>query len=372
MDEDSELFAELNEPHPSDVPLDPRVTPEIFREWRARRFGTTNPERMNNPLWEWLIRCKIAAYWANNRFDGPNALDAGPGWCFQRFGQSSTTLPDGRVVLIAGEHEDYYDPDFCIYNDVVVLHPDGGIDIYGYPREVFPPTDFHTATLIGNRIVIVGSLGYMDERKPGVTQVRVLDLETFSITSPPPATGTPPSWINGHRAQLNDEGTSILVSGGSNQDVVENINDWSLRVADWHWTQVTDRQWPRWEVKRSDGGRNHLFEYGQEIWARDYPQWATPTTPPLAERIGIEPNLKAFEGLYVPPIPHTKVPANEEDHGTHRILLAGVTVRYVENPGSIHMTVEGELPAETLDALKSDLLEKLTALENTPCELQPL
>ena len=38
-------------------------------------------------------------------------------------GRSTVWLPDGRVVLIAGEHEDSYDPDFCIYNDVVVIQP---------------------------------------------------------------------------------------------------------------------------------------------------------------------------------------------------------------------------------------------------------
>ena len=98
-------------------------------------------------------------------------MDAGPGRCFDRFGQSSNQLPDGRVVCIAGEHEDSYDPDFYIYNDVVIQQPDGRIDIFGYPREVFPPTDFHTATLVGNRIVLIGSLGYPDERRPGETPV---------------------------------------------------------------------------------------------------------------------------------------------------------------------------------------------------------
>ena len=44
----------------------------------------------------------------------------GPVWCFSRFGTSLTELPDGRFVQIGGEHEDFYDPDFCIYNDVTV------------------------------------------------------------------------------------------------------------------------------------------------------------------------------------------------------------------------------------------------------------
>jgi hypothetical protein len=38
----------------------------------------------------------------------------GPAWCAARFRQSRTTLADGRVIRIAGEHEDYYDADFFI------------------------------------------------------------------------------------------------------------------------------------------------------------------------------------------------------------------------------------------------------------------
>ena len=100
------------------------------------------------------------AYQATQLLGGPSALEAGPGWCFDRFGQSTTVLPDGREVLIAGEHEDYYDPDFFIYNDVVVRAPDGKVAIYGYSKEAFPPTDFHTATLLPDSIVLIGSLGY--------------------------------------------------------------------------------------------------------------------------------------------------------------------------------------------------------------------
>ena len=148
------------EPDDTETPIDPAVTADLFREWRTPRFGRANPERMNNPVWEWLIRSRLDAYSATQKLSGSSALEDGPGWCFNRFGQSSTKLPDGRTVLIAGEHEDHYDPDFNIYNDVVVRHPDGKVDIFGYPVEVFPPTDFHTATLVGSRIIIVGCLGY--------------------------------------------------------------------------------------------------------------------------------------------------------------------------------------------------------------------
>jgi len=67
---------------------------------------------------------------------GPSSFSVGPAWCFERFGKSETTLPEGRVVHIAGEHEDHYDPDFYIYNDVIVIGRDGSIAITGYPREI--------------------------------------------------------------------------------------------------------------------------------------------------------------------------------------------------------------------------------------------
>ena len=76
-----------------------------------------------------------------------------------RFGQTLTRLPDGTVVEIGGEHEDSYDRDFCIYNDVFVHGSDGSIAILGYPEATFPPTDFHTATYIGNWIYIIGGHG---------------------------------------------------------------------------------------------------------------------------------------------------------------------------------------------------------------------
>jgi hypothetical protein len=134
-----------------------------------------------------------------------------PTWCPERFGQSLTFLPDGRIVQVAGEHEDSYGPDFCIYNDVFVHHPDGRIEIYGYPRETFAPTDFHTATLVGNQVFLIGSLGYQSERKRGHTPVYALCTDDMRIQRID-TTGQGPGWISRHRAQL--LGDSIVVWGG--------------------------------------------------------------------------------------------------------------------------------------------------------------
>jgi hypothetical protein len=136
-----------------------RISQETFLEGRHRRFGQANPEVMKIEFWEAMVRSGISAYRAQSIMGHSYGQDGEPVWCFDRFGRTITELPDGRFVEIGGEHEDSYDPDFCIYNDVVVHQGDGTFQILGYPRHVFPPTDFHTATLVGGDIYIIGGLG---------------------------------------------------------------------------------------------------------------------------------------------------------------------------------------------------------------------
>jgi ankyrin repeat protein len=185
------------------------VSRDEFLKDRSRRFGRHNPEKMHVPFWEGMIRSGMNAYRAAKLFGGPGPK---PTWCAQRFGQSMTFLPDGRIVQVAGEHEDYYDPDFCIYNDVFVHDPDGTIHIYGYPEEVFPPTDFHTATLIGSHIYLIGSLGYGGTRHYGETPVYRLDTDTFHMERLE-TTGNKPGWIYKHRT-IQSGTHEIQVSGG--------------------------------------------------------------------------------------------------------------------------------------------------------------
>ena len=365
--------------------IDPAVTTELFLKWRSPRIGTSNPERMNNPVWEWLIKSRANAFLVNRRLQGPSPLEAGPGWCFERFGQSSNQLPDGRVVFIAGEHEDSYDPDFYIYNDVVIQHPDGRIEIFGYPREVLPPTDFHSATLVSNRIVLIGNLGYPDKREPGRTPVLLLDLETLAI-SVAQTSGTPPGWIHEHKATLSDDGRSILIQGGKldrggeDKSLVENIDDWRLHLSDWRWERLTERRWPRWEVRRKDGELNHLFDYQQAVWAKKISELEKANAelapfkkelkiPPVEQELGKPLDLELYGRLYKPAVAHEPVAPSDDEHNVVRIKVKDVIVRYVEEVDAIQLTVEGDLPQQTLDALTGDLLDKFSKLENTPCKL---
>lgn len=175
-------------------------------------FGITNPERMDQPFWKAMVRCGWSAYQGAAHFEDSSFGRSEPVWSHQRFGMSITPLPDGRFVQIAGEHEDHYDPDFYIYNDVFIHDGRGNFEILGYPREVFPPTDFHSATLVGEWIYIIGNLGYLDERRSGHTPVFRFHVESGKIETVP-ASGECPGWIHSHEAILEKAGT-ILISGG--------------------------------------------------------------------------------------------------------------------------------------------------------------
>lgn len=244
-----------------------KITKEVFEQQRRPRFGTANPERMALAFWEWMIRGgteeeakqrgarhagvitrdrklkNINGPWRARDFFGiPLCREEGPIWTFDRMGATRTQLPDGRTICIGGEHEDYYDPDFCIYNDVIVF-ADDRIDIYGYPKEVFPPTDFHTSTSVQNRIVIIGGLGYPGTRRPGNTPVYELELSGYTI-SRIDTFGEMPGWIYEHSAEW-DGNHSIRVTSGTkvegpaeNEEHRPNEEQYTLDLRSFQWSRI--------------------------------------------------------------------------------------------------------------------------------------
>jgi hypothetical protein len=377
--------ADEHDPESAGEPA-PAITPAMFAEWRAPRLGASNPERLTNPVWEWLVRSEHSAYSASRHFGLASDVCREPGWSFARFGRSTTMLEDGRTVLIAGEHEDAYDADFFIYNDVVVTQPEGSIEIFGYPRDVFPPTDFHSATLLGDRIVIVGNLSYPANRIPGSTQVLLVDLDSFATTLVR-TSGESPGWIHRHSAELTDGAQAIVIRGGlvdtgdgPYAEFRDNGDDWRLDLPSWRWERMTNRHWRQWQFARVDKRPNHLWRLRSQLQLRGV-RWASEhrerMQAMLAEEAGAlkaaygaEPDLGLFATLFVPPVEHeSRAPADDE-FGTHRIGIDGVVVRYVEKQTSVKLVVEGILPERTLSALVTDLREKLSALERTAYEVR--
>ena len=331
---------------------------------------------MQNPFWKWCVRNQGSAYAANEKFDGPDSISNGPCWCFDRMGQAHVELPDGRDVYIAGEHEDHYNPDFYIYNDVVII--DGNqIEIFGYPKTIFPPTDFHSATRVESDIFLVGSLGYPGDRVPSKTQVLRLNVETWQISNVQ-TTGALPGWIHDHTAVHSDNENAIIVSGGKllGERILENVDDYKLCLKTLSWTKLTDRKWGRWILEREDGGANKLWEIRSASWNREFgismgDQLDDTLSDLPADLVSeLTPNASneqvgQIKTLYQSPFTNAIAIEDDENCGRYRLDIEGTTVRFDEDMYSIVVTVEGHLPTKTIDAVLSNLQNRLSDIENT-------
>ena len=337
----------------------PEVNSELFLEWRDAKRGEFPGEIMTNPVWRWLIDSNISAYRANAHFEGPSSYDGNAGWCFNRFGRTLTELPDGTKILIAGEHEDSYDPDFFIYNDVVIAHPDGQIEIVGYPEDHFPPTDFHSATLVGDELILIGNLSYPHHGRIGESQVYAYDIATRRFRRIE-TSGDSPGWISRHQAKLDDH-NGIIVSGGkivtspAKGSYLENYDTWRLNLNDWRWERLTHQPLTRWRFAREDGKGPELFAMRM---ARMYQLVGIPKgATDLPEFDG-----ELFDRLYDPPVPHVAVVDHDWSERT-RYVIDGVPLHFEEEMRSVLLTVVGELPSSMMDAYVIAVRDRLAALE---------
>ncbi len=285
-----------------------------------------------------------------------------------------TDLPDGRRVWIGGEHEDFYDPDFYIYNDVIVQGVDGTLAFLLYPEDVFPPTDHHSATLHGTEIILVGSLGDSGRRDPATTQVLVLDTKAWKIRRQE-VSGDAPPWLSSHQATYDAAAGTITVEGGvldlgNDGPMLANIDAWQLHLSSWSWERLTKRDWPRVLFERADGEPSDLFmaRMDAEIEAMTKLDGFDPEAVAILQEAmaGQEavPAQKAevLSLLYTPPLPHTPLESDDDsDSLAVRIKVDGVVVRYDEERGPAMMTIEGHLPDEVVTTLIDDFQQKFAA-----------
>lgn len=375
-----------------------------YQTYKHRVFGCQNPTTTTNPFYSWVIKHNLDAwsirkiiidnYVAEEQFETP------PLWCQARMGQSRTELPDGRIVLIAGEYEDFYDPDFCIYNDVIVIHPDGNIETYNYPKTTFLPTDFHTSTLVGTgndeHIIIIGSLGYPGIRQYSHTPVYKLDTQSFKIEQV--ATRNSIGWIHKHDAVVKDN--RLIVTNGKiitdeTSPLLDNVNTWALNLTTLIWKRLIhhDRNWQRFYVQRQDARSLSLWYYKQ---LDEYLQSNTSNktqknldytkkqikeySADVEELTNQLPDLDSYRQLLIPPLEHetyTEVHAdstiNSYDHKNdydHVLFIDDIKVGYkTADDSCIQVIIEGKLSKDKLKLLQQNLQHKLSKIESMACEV---
>jgi len=327
---------------------------ELFLSQCKPRCGTRNPERMRLEHWEWMVRHGGDPF--NVRLDlgldcnYPRCSEEGacdrhePDWCFQRFGMTRTGLSDGRIICVGGEHEDSYDPDFCIYNDVIVLRPaeghaavtldSGSVEIYGYPKEVFAPTDFHSATLVGDRLIVIGRLGYdRGERLRGRTPVVALDLSSYGIVALP-CSGEHPGWIYEHHAAFDPISHAITVRGGKMWCADDRK---ALRYRAAHRLHVGEMRWEL--ISAAEECRGFVIE---------------------AVRTGSTFNGPKADDFKPASVPHTWLPPEDRGCDVYLLDVSGVRITFEVMYTTVRVTIEGTIPPVVREALLRDVLASLS------------
>ncbi len=212
------------------------------------------------------------------------------------------------------------------------------------------------------------NLGFEEDRMPGQTQVFTLNVQTLAM-SRIRATGECPGWISKHTAELAADGQSIKVTGGvvwrTDNSLVENLDEWKLHLNDWRWERLTRRLWPRWSLERTDGGRLHLSEFSQLSWKRQVKWGPEKEEAFLRESLKGEPDGKAYENLFQPPVTTALPMEDPEDSRAVRVVVDGITVRFNDKGSEVVITIEGALPANIADVIVEDCRSKLERVERS-------
>lgn len=337
------------------------ISRETFLQQCKRRFGTANPERMRLAHWEWMVRTRNDPFRVRNEMGIAEELEYPlhdthvPDWCFARIGQSRTRMPDGRIICIGGEHEDWGDENFCIYNDVIMLRPaagaadvtvdSGDVEIFSYPESVFPPTDFHSANLVREQIYIIGAIGYPAARRAGVTPAYMLDARDYRI-KPLETLGSPPGWIYKHYSSYDPALHAITVRGGARHpDACDDDHPaptaYRLHLADL-----------RWEALPPNGPDQRFMLRAPRSVVHRHPLAALPL--PLR-----------------PSMPHELLdpPDFYPDH--IRIGVQSYRITFSDEITGVGVRIEGRLSRETVDALLQGLSTKLLTETGVRWEIGP-
>lgn len=257
----------------------------------------------------------------------------------------------------------------------MILRANGSTEFYGYPTDIFPPTDFHSATLFGDEIFIIGGLRYPDERDPSATLVFRLQLSDFSMQVVKTC-GNTPSWLYDHSAELDEARHTIVCSGGKVTHVptgrtVENLTTWEFDLTTNTCSSLETKPFQRWILVREDEGYNELWSIEQVARASRSARkddFSEKYRADFAAR-GHEVDADVFEARFTPPFAHTPIETADpygDNYRVHRFVVEGAVVRISEEMHEIAVTVEGEMSPDLLASLESFGLETYSAIEGVP------
>lgn len=323
-----------------------------------------SPQMNSGDIFQWRMREDFSPYQIRCHLQEMGYTIKQPIWTFLlRMGQSVTELPDGTKVSIAGEYEDYYDPDFKIYNDVMIQKMNGEIQLWHYPIEQFPPTDFHTAYYdqVTHSIFLIGNLGYPENRKEDSTQVLRLNLNTLEIEKLE-CFGNIPSWLHHHEMKVINQHELEFSNGHviKNKKYLRNLYTWRLNIRTLEWSLPKQTIFDHWTLKSEHYYGFPFFECHQLLWdeenitAEEFEQ----SKQKIINHLGYLPNYKVYRWLYIP-LDDAIITQDEHEYSKYISNLYGYTLWYFENDDLMQAVFPDHIPYDFQKFLLNDLVYRL-------------
>ena len=165
------------------------------------------------------------------------------------------------------ETQDYYFPEFKIYNDVYIKFFDGMYELWNYPEEQFPPVYEHS-TLYNehtHQFYIIGGLGSGDRQCKNITEIYALDLETKDIQKIE-ASGESPPCLHSHKVKIWNHDLIEMRDGYILHKgiAIKNVYVWYFNLKTKTWLKQESEKYQHWIIQ-SDQREELFLKISQDI-----------------------------------------------------------------------------------------------------------
>ncbi len=322
------------------------------------------PSLNHEAIFQWRMKEDFSPYHIRQHLEKLGYTIEQPIWTFlSRMGQSKTLLPDETKVFIGGEYEDFYDPDFRVYNDIVIQKPDGEIQLWNYSLEQFPATDFHVAHYDKNShsIFLIGNLGYPETRKEGITQVLKVNLKTMNIEQLA-CFGKMPSWLNHHEMKVINDDELEFKNGYliKEKKYLRNLYTWRLSLRTLEWTFPEQTLFDHWTLKSVHLYGFPFHECHSLLWDEEYceNEKFEQTKLEITEHYGKLPNYQIYPQLFIP-FENAQISHDDGEYRKHICSSHGFNFTFFEDDDLVEVIFPDVIPEDFQQKVIDDLKMKL-------------
>ncbi|MCX5469717.1 hypothetical protein [Acinetobacter nematophilus] len=344
-------------------------------------------ELNSHEVFHWLTKSKIIwvdelqEYLQNQEFDlkepfwvaTHNRLGSSHVSIFNKYIDSidiggNTAAPDWKWY----DYNDYYNPNFKIYNDVCI-NADGlkKIELWNYPEEQFPPVYDHDTVYDKNTnlVYITGGLGSGERQKKNITEIYQLNLETKDIEHVD-ALGESPLCLHKHHAKMWNydliemRGGNILKNGRA----IKNLYVWYFNLKTKTWLKQKHETYQHWLITSSDN--NQLFlDISREILKMEnenfYPfEFIEEYKQHIFKNYGYLPDYGIYPNLYRPEkqMYVSEATGYNDLYPSYACILNGQVYHCFEGYNRIEIAFQSSTSNEFQEFIIDDLKSKLKQL----------